>query len=425
MRRTPTLGLIIVILASTSSFGQAPLRLRIDSISAEIHSEMIRIRRDIHMHPELSNREVRTGQLVADYLRKLGLDQVTHPVAKTGVVALLKGGRPGPVVAVRADMDALPIQEMIDVPYKSTVAGVKHACGHDGHVAIGLGVATILSRMRAEIAGTVKFLFQPAEEGPPEGETGGAPLMIAEGALKNPDVEAIFGLHLLPTIPVGQIGFNSGAAMASSNVFDIEIVGKKTHGAYPHTGIDPIPIAAQVILALQTIPSRMNNASDPIVISVGVVEAGNRFNIIADKARLVGTVRTLRRGGPEWVRDRIEAVLKGVTSSYGASYRLQFKEGNPVTYNDPALAARMVPVLERVVGASNLTTPPPQMGAEDFSKFQLVVPGFFFFVGVANPSKGITAMIHTEYYDMDEDALRIGARALSNVVLEYSEGKKK
>jgi amidohydrolase len=335
------------------------------------------------------------------------------------VVAVLKGGKPGPVVAVRADMDALPIPELIDVPYKSTVENVKHACGHDGHVSIALAVADVFSRLRAEIPGTVLFLFQPAEEGDPDGGTSGAQRMLEGGAFGAPKPAAIFGLHVMPTIEVGTIGYRPEGTMASSNRFAVTITGKKTHGAYPHTGLDPVPIAAEVVTAWQNIASRQANAIEPMVLTVGSIHGGNRFNIIADSVKLEGTVRTLRKGGPEWVKTRMEAILKGVTSSYGATYTFEFPNGNPVTYNDPALTAASVPALEGVTGKGKLVINPQQMGAEDFAMYQEQIPGLFFFLGVGNEAKKITAMIHTEYFDMDEDALPIGARAMSNVVLDY------
>src|SRR5436853_6457692 len=257
-----------------------------------MRARLIEQRRDFHMHPELSNREERTARIVAERLRALGLEVKTN-VGKHGVVALLKGAKPGPVVAVRADMDALPIQETIDVPYKSQTPGVKHACGHDAHTTIELGVAEILSKMRPEISGTIKFIFQPSEEGAPAGEEGGASLMIKEGALENPRPTAIFGLHVMPVVEVGQIAYNSGPAMASSDHFVITIHGKKVHGAYPHDGIDAVVVAAECVTSLQTIRSRRIDTTEPLVITVGIIQGGNRFNIVADEVKLEGTVRTL------------------------------------------------------------------------------------------------------------------------------------
>jgi amidohydrolase len=397
----------------------APLRARIDAIAAEIFPAVVEVRRDIHRHPELGFREKRTAGLVADKLRALKFDEVRTGIGVTGVVGVLKGGRPGPVVAVRADMDALPVPELIDVPYKSTVPNVKHACGHDGHTSMALGVAEIFSRLRADLPGTVVFLFQPAEEGDPDGGPSGARRVLDDWPLQNPTPTAIFGLHVQPEIRVGQIGYVSGAAMASSDRFSVKIVGKQTHGAMPHTGIDPVPIAAEVISAFQTIPSRQIDARTPTVVSVGMINGGSRYNIIADSVTLTGTVRSLKKDGPETVKAMMDAILKGVTSSRGATYTFDYMQNAPVTYNDPALVTASLPALSSVVGADNLIAPPPQMVAEDFSYYQQRIPGFYFFLGVANPEKKITAMWHTEYFDLDEDALKIGMRAMATVVSDY------
>jgi amidohydrolase len=395
----------------------ASLRTQIDTAAAAMRPALVERRRDIHRHPELGFRETRTAALVADRLRALKFDEVRTGVGVTGVVGILKGGRPGRLVAIRADMDALPIPELIDVPYKSTVANVKHACGHDAHVAIALGVAELFSQIRAQIPGTVMFFFQPAEEGDPDGGRTGALRMLDDGLMQTVP-SAVFGLHVMPTLEVGQIGLNSGGAMAASDRYTVTITGKKTHGAYPHTGIDPVPIAAQVVMAFQTIVSRQRNAVEPTVVSVGSIAGGNRYNIIADSVKMEGTVRTLTKDGPSFVRERMDAILKGLTSAYGATYTLDYKEGASVTWNDPTLAAASRPALESIVGKTQVVTPLPQMGAEDFSYYQLRTPGLFFFLGVGNPKKNITAMIHTEYFDLDEDALPIGVRAMSTVVLD-------
>jgi amidohydrolase len=397
----------------------AALRTTIDTAAREMAPRLVETRRDIHRHPELGFRETRTSGLIAERLRALGFDEVRTGVGVTGVVGILKGGRPGRVVAVRADMDALPIPELIDVPYKSTVENVKHACGHDGHLAVALGVAEVFSQVRAQIPGTVVFIFQPAEEGDPDGGASGAERMLADGLFDDPVPAAIFGLHVLPTIEVGSLGVNIGPAMASSNRFSVTITGQKTHAAYPHTGIDPIVIAAQVISALQTIPSRMNNAADPIVLSVGTIAGGNRFNIIADEVRFTGTVRTLSKEGPDRVRTLMNRMIAGIVNASGATYKLDWPKGNPVTYNEETLAEASLPALASVVGRERVVSPPPQMGAEDFALYQQRIPGLYFFLGVGNQAKGITAMIHTEYFDMDEDALPIGVRAMSTAVLDY------
>ncbi len=383
--------------------------------------KLVEQRRDFHVNPELSNREERTARVVAEKLRALGLDDVRTSVGKHGIVALLKGKLPGKVVAVRADMDALPIQETINVPYKSKNDGVKHACGHDAHVTIELGVAEILSKMRDQIRGTVKFIFQPAEEGAPPGERGGAPLMIEEGCLENPRPSAIFGLHVMPNIEVGQIGVNSGPAMASSDRFSITIRGKKVHGAYPHDGVDAVVVAADCISALQTIRSRRINTQEPLVITIGSIHGGNRFNIIADEVRLDGTMRTLNEEVRANAIQMMKQTLAGVTSAYGASYAIEFGNNNAVTYNDPSLVEATLPILKRVLGDKGVVYPKPQMGAEDFSAYQKVIPGFFYFLGVGNKTKGITAMIHTPEFDIDEDSLVIGVKVMSNILFDYLE----
>ena len=390
--------------------------------SAEaLRAKLIEQRRDFHMHPELSNREERTSRVVAERLRALGLEDVKTNVGRHGVTALLRGARPGPVIAVRADMDALPIQENIDVPYKSQNAGVKHACGHDVHMTVELGVAEVLSRMRDQIPGTIKFIFQPAEEGPPAGEEGGAALMLKEGAFENPRPQAIFGLHVMPNIEVGQVGYNSGPAMASSDRFVITIRGKKVHGAYPHEGVDAVVVAAQCISALQSIHSRRINTQEPLVITVGSIHGGNRFNIIADEVKLEGTVRTLNETVRKSVKAMMTETLAGVTSAYGAKFEMDYNDGNTVTYNDPKLVEETLPTMKRIVGEANLITPKPQMGAEDFSEYQKVIPGFFYFLGVGNKAKGITAFIHTPEFDVDEDALVFGVKVMSNVLVDYLE----
>ncbi|MBI4470337.1 MAG: amidohydrolase [Acidobacteria bacterium] len=392
----------------------------VTSATEQMRTKLVETRRDFHRHPELSNREERTSRRVAERLRALGLE-VRIGVARHGVIGILKGGRPGPVVAVRADMDGLPIDETLDVPYRSQTAGVKHACGHDAHMTVGLGVAELLAGVKERLPGTVKFLFQPAEEGPPEGEEGGARLMVKELALENPRPVAIFGLHVMPTIEVGSIGYNSGPAMAGADRFLITIRGKKVHGAYPHQGVDAVVVAAQAVTALQTIRSRRIDTQEPIVISIGSIHGGNRFNIIADEVKLEGTVRALDEEVRAQVRAMMHQTLKGVTESFGATYELKVSEGGAVTYNDPALVAEMLPTLKRVAGANRVISPRPQMGAEDFSYYARIIPGFFYFLGVGNPSRGITAMIHTPEFDIDEDALVVGVKVMSSMVLDFLE----
>ena len=385
-----------------------------------LRAKLIETRRYLHQHPELSNREEKTSAYIAEKLRSFGFDEVKTQVGKYGVVGILKGAKPGGVVAVRADMDALPIQENIDVPYKSQNDGVKHACGHDVHMTVQLGVAEILSKNRSLFNGTIKFIFQPAEEGVPLGENGGAKMMIDEGVMKNPKPSAIFGLHVMPNIEVGQIGYNSGAAMASADRILITIRGKKVHGAYPHDGIDAIVVASECITALQSIRSRRINTQDPLVITIGSMHGGNRFNIIADEVKMEGTMRTLSEDARTKAKAMIDQTLKGITSAYGATYELSIPPSvNPVTYNDPKLVMDTLPTMKRILGEKNLFVPNPQMGAEDFSLFQQVIPGFFYFLGVGNKSKGITGMIHTAEFDADEEALVIGVKVMSNVLLDY------
>jgi len=384
-----------------------------------LRAKLVEQRRDFHMYPELSNREERTSRVIAEKLRALGLDEVRTGVGKYGVVALLKGKLPGGVVAVRADMDALPIQETINPPYKSRNDGVKHACGHDAHMTIQLGVAELLSKMRDRVRGSIKFIFQPAEEGAPLGERGGAQFMIEEGALENPRPSAIFGLHVMPNIEAGQIGYNSGPAMASSDRFSITIRGKKVHGAYPHDGVDAVVVAAECVTALQSIRSRRINTQEPMVITLGSIHGGNRFNIIADEVKLEGTMRTLSEEVRTKAIEMMKQTLAGVTSAYGASYEMEFGANNPVTYNDPALVEATLPVMRKIIGEKNVTSPKPQMGAEDFSRYQKVIPGFFYFLGVGNREKGVTAMIHTPEFDIDEESLVVGVKLMSNVLLDY------
>jgi len=384
-----------------------------------LRPKLVEMRRDFHIHPELSNREERTSRVVAERLRALGLDEVKTGVGKYGIVALLKGGKPGPVVAVRADMDALPIQETIEVPYKSQNPGVKHACGHDVHMTVELGVAEILSRMREQIPGTIKFIFQPAEEGAPAGEEGGAALMIKEGALENPRPLAIFGLHTMPMIEVGKIGVRSASAMAAADRFAITIRGKKVHGAMPHQGIDPIVVAAECVTALQTIRSRRINTLDPLVISVGSIHGGNRFNIIADEVKLEGTIRTLDKDVRRRVHELLRETIAGITSAYGATFELQIEPGAALTYNDPALVEETLPTMRHVLGQENVLTVPPQMVSEDFSYFQEVIPGFYYFLGVGNKAKGITALWHTPEFDVDEESLVVGVKVMAGVLLDY------
>ena len=392
---------------------------RVAQAAESLRPQLVAMRRDFHMHPELSNREERTSRVVAERLRALGLEDVKTGVGRYGVTALLKGAKPGPIVAVRADMDALPIQEVNDVPYKSQVPNVKHACGHDAHTAVELGVAEVLSKMRAEISGTIKFIFQPAEEGPPAGEEGGARLMIKEGALENPRPAAIFGLHTYPQLEAGQVGYHSGPAMASADRFVITIRGKSSHGAQPQAGVDAVVVAAECVTSLQTIRSRRIDPLEPLVISVGTIHGGSRSNIIAGEVKMEGTMRT----HSEEVRARAQGLMRetiqNITAAYGATFELEFEENAAVTYNEPALVEETLPTMRAVLGDKNVTAIKPLMPAEDFAYYQRVVPGFYYFLGVGNRARGITAAWHTADFDIDEESLVVGVKVMSNVLLDY------
>ncbi len=428
------LGVLVCLLALAAGnpgravAGGASL-VGIDGCCAGVKEQVIAWRRDLHQHPELSNREARTAGVVADHLRKLGLEVRTQ-VAHTGVVGVLRGGRPGAVVALRADMDALPVTEAADLPFASKVTtvyngrevGVMHACGHDVHTAVLMGVAQVLAQMREELAGTVKFIFQPAEEGAPKGEEGGARVMILEGALNDPKPDVIFGLHVSPLYHVGTIAYRSGAAMAAEDGLRIVVRGRQTHGAVPWGGTDPIVVASQIVLALQTIISRqVDLPAAPAIITIGSIHGGVRSNIIPDEVELVGTIRTFL---PEMRRDIHERVRRTATliaQSSGAQAEVVITPGYPVTFNDPNLTARMVPVLEAVVGKGRLLSGPPVTGAEDFSYYQQQIPGLYFFIGVtpedADPKEA--AMCHSPHFCVDEGALAVGVRALAHLTIAY------
>lgn len=424
MNRPRSIGIILTLLLALTTqlaptvTGAATREQQIAQAAETLRPKLIEQRRDFHMHPELSNREERTSRVVAEKLRALGLDEVKTGIARHGVVALLKGSKPGPVVAVRADMDALPIQETIDVPYKSKNPGVKHACGHDVHTTVALGVAEVLSKMRDQIAGSIKFIFQPAEEGAPQGEQGGANLMVKEGALENPRPQAIFGLHTAG-FEVGTIGFHSGPAMASSDRFTITVRGKKSHGAQPQLGVDAIVIAAECVTAIQTIRSRRIDPLEPLVITIGTIKGGDRNNIIAEEVTMEGTMRTLNDTVRTQALEMMRQTLLNVTSAYGAKFDLSVDDSNPVTYNDPQLVEKTLPTIRRVVGDKNVVAQKPLMPAEDFSYYQKVIPGFFYFLGVGNKAKGLMPAWHTSDFDVDEESLVIGVKVMSNVLLDY------
>lgn len=402
--------------AADTSSGRAE---RIAQAAEALRPSLIETRRDLHMHPELSNREERTARVVTERLRALRFDEVKTNVARHGVVALLKGAKPGPVVALRADMDALPINETIDVPYKSLVPGVKHACGHDVHTAIALGVAELLSKMRGEIHGTVKFLFQPAEEGPPAGEEGGSKLMIKEGALENPRPLAIFGLHTTPETETGRIGFRAGPAQAAFDTFNITIHGKTSYAAWPHKGVDTILVAAECVTALQSIKSRRIDAFEPVIITIGTIHGGKSPHTIPAEVTMQGTVRTFNPVVREQIERLIRETLAGITAAYEAKFDLEYKAGSMVVYNDPKLVEESLPSVKRAVGESNVFEFPMRMGAEDFSYYQQVIPGFFLRLGSGNQAKGITAESHTPEFDVDEECLVIGVKVMANITLDF------
>lgn len=392
--------------------------------SAAMRERLVEMRRDFHRHPELSNREERTSEKIAETLRALQIPVQTG-VAKYGVVATIKGGKPGKNVAVRADIDALPIDETMDVPYKSLNKGVKHACGHDLHTTVGLATAQLLWKHRAELPGTVTMIFQPAEEGPPPGEAGGAPLMIQEGLLDRIKPAAMFALHSMPTVPVGMASYRPGGEMASSDRFKITVTGKQSHGAEPHRGIDPIVIASQLVLALQSIDSRRIDPVEPVVVTIGTFHGGMRFNIVAPVVEMEGTLRTLSPTVRDEARRLISEISTGIASAGGATAAVRFEDAaaNPVLMNDEALSRFGDASLRRTLGQSNVRVDPPRMVAEDFAHFAQRVPSFYFFIGVGNEAKGITGNLHTAEFDIDEEALVFGTTAMTNLVWDYLEAK--
>ncbi len=399
---------------------------RIDEMVEWFAAETIEFRHQIHQNPELGNREFQTAQLVADHLRKLGFDEVRTGVAHTGVVAILKGDRPGPVVAVRADMDALPVTEDTPYGFKSTVrtrylgqeVGVMHACGHDIHTAVQMGVASVLAAMRDELQGTVIFIFQPAEEGPPPGEEGGASLMVREGVFDEPKPQAVFGLHTFSEMEVGKVGYTVGPALAAVDHFRITIQGKQAHGASPHLGVDPVVMASQAVMALQTIRSRNLPPLEPSVVTVGIIRGGTRFNIIPAEVRLEGTVRTYNPDVRNEVERRMGEILQGVTAAGGGSFELDYERGTPATINDVALAEQMAPTLAKVVGANNVGVLEPTMGGEDFAYFANEVPGFFFRLGMVKPGT-TSGGHHTPTFLADDSSVPIGMRVMANLLVEY------
>jgi amidohydrolase len=429
-------GILSVAMLLVSPMAAAPpqsLAADIDKLTTAVEPELIQWRRYLHEHPELSNREVETAKYVAERLKSFGLEPQTG-IGKNGVVALLRGGRPGPVVALRADMDGLPVREETGLPfaskatgeYEGNTVGVMHACGHDTHVAILLSVAKVLTQLKDRLPGSVKFIFQPAEEGaPPEDGTAGAELMVNQGVMQNPKVDAVFGLHVFANVPTGTISYRSGPFMAASDRFDILITGKQTHGSAPWRGIDPIVVGAQIVSSLQTIVSRsVDITSLPAVVTVGQFQSGVRNNIIPDTARLVGTIRTFDPLVQEDIHVRVKRIAEGIASGAGAKVDVTIRKGPPVVYNEPALTARMLPTLERVapgkVKVSELIT-----GAEDFTFFQKQAPGLFIFLGITPPEQiGKASANHSPLFYVDEKALPTGVRALANLAVDFLAGSK-
>lgn len=423
-------AIIISLFISFNAQSQLKLKEEIAQQAEAIEAKLISWRRDFHQHPELGNQEKRTAKIITDHLKNLGLE-VQEGVAVTGVVGLLKGGLPGKTVALRADMDGLPVKERNDLPFRSEATAiyqgqetsVMHACGHDSHMAILMATAEVLAKHRSKIKGNVKFIFQPAEEGFfGEGIRFGADLMVAEGVLENPKVSAVFGLHINSKIPAGEIYYRSGSTMAGVDQFYITVKGKQTHGAYPWNGIDPILTASQIVMGLQSIISRnVKLIEQPAVVSVGSIHGGNRHNIIPEEVKMVGTIRTLDIQQRALVHQRIKEIAENIAISAGAVAEVKIEEGYPVTYNDPSLTAKMLPSLELAAGTGHLKQRSVVMGAEDFSYFAREVPGLFFFLGGMEPNADpeTKAEHHTPDFVLDESGFVVGVKAFCNLVLDY------
>ena len=393
----------------------------------EIEDKLIEWRRDFHQNPELSNREFKTAKKIAKHLTDIGL-QVETNIAKTGVVAILEGDQPGKVIASRADIDGLPVTERNDLDFKSEVkttflnteTGVMHACGHDTHIAILMATAEVLSKHKDKIKGSIKFIFQPAEEGPPPGEEGGAKLMIKEGVLENPKVDAIFGLHINSQTPVGTIKYKTGGIMASVERFVINVRGKQTHGSQPWSGVDPILISAKIIDGLQTIISREADlTNEAAVITVGKITSGTRFNIIPESSEMIGTVRTLDPKMREMIEKRMKDMVEGIAKAYGGEASIIFQNNTSITYNDEELTARILPSLQTVAGEENVIIMKATTGGEDFSFFQEKVPGVYFFLGGMTAENTESFPHHTPDFMIDESGLLLGVKAFTQISIDY------
>ncbi|ALN88924.1 amidohydrolase family protein [Lysobacter capsici] len=429
LRCALSLGVLAALpLAAAAQSGERP---EVAAAAAKVKADVVAWRRDFHQHPELSNREERTSAKVAEHLRKLGLKPLTG-IARHGVVAIIEGGKPGPKIALRADMDALPVTEQVDLPFASKATasfrgetvGVMHACGHDAHTGILLGIADALVAMKKDLPGQVMLVFQPAEEGAPANEEGGASLMLKDGLFKDFKPEAMFGLHVFSTLPAGQLGVRGGPLMAASDRFSIKIKGRQTHGSTPWGGIDPIVAAADVVGTAQTIISRRTNiAKLPAVVTFGSIKGGIRYNIIPDDVEMTGTIRTFDEGMRQAIFKDLKNVADHVSAAHGAHAEAQVpdQDGNPVTYNDPALTARMLPSLKAVAGDKNVIEMPLVMGAEDFSYYAKEVPAMFFFVGSteAGVDPSTAPSNHSPKFKLDESSLDIGLRAMLQVTLDY------
>ena len=431
MKKNIFLFYALIVLAAGTLTAQVNSKTiaRIDERAAAIEQKVIEWRRKFHQYPELSNREFKTGAIIADHLKSLGLE-VKYPVAKTGAVGILRTGKPGPVIALRADMDALPVTERNALTfaskekgeYNGQQVGVMHACGHDTHMAILMGTAEVLTAMKSELRGTIVFLFQPAEEGAPDNEEGGAYLMVKEGLLDDPKVEAVFGLHIESQLPVGTIAYRPEGIMAAVDDLHIKVIGRQTHGSAPWSGVDPIVTSAHIITALQTITSRSVEVTKaPAVVTVGKIEGGVRSNIIPESVEMIGTIRTLDTKIQDQVHELVQRISKETAEGLGATAQVTITRGYPVTYNDPKLTAWSAPLIQRVTGKDNAVVIAPQTGSEDFSFFAQKVPGFFFFVGGmpkgADPEK--TPSHHTPDFFIDESGLITGLRAMLHLSTEY------
>lgn len=423
--------LLCVVLVSSVTFllGQSQWLGEIDRQADRIEGKVIEWRRHLHENPELSNREVKTADYVAKHLRSLGLE-VRTGIAKTGLIGILRTGKPGPTVALRADMDGLPVVERVDLPFASKVkgeymgneVGVMHACGHDTHVAMLMGAAEILTGMKNQLKGTVVFLFQPAEEGAPPGEEGGASLMVKEGVLKDPKVDAIFGLHINSGTEVGKIRYKPGGTMAAADVFDIKVKGKQTHGSTPWTGVDPIVVASQIVQGLQTIISRQTElTNEAAVISVGKIEGGVRNNIIPEEVNMTGTIRTLDTKMQDIIHEKIKLTATKIAEASDAEAIVTIRRGTPVTYNDPVLTEAMLPTIQRVAGPDNVLLTKAVTGAEDFAFYGKEIPALFLFVGGMTPGQDprTAAPHHTPDFFIDESGMKLGVRVLCNLTMDY------